>query len=710
MRLAGMNMERVMSLVEVKVPDIGDFKEVEVIEVLVKPGDRIAVDQSLITVESDKASMEIPCNQAGVVKELKVKVGDKVAEGSLVLMLETEGDAQQAAPAAAPAAAAPSVAPPAPAPAPAAAAPAPAAPAGLINVEVPDIGDFKEVEVIELLVKPGDTVAVDQSLVTVESDKASMEIPSNQAGVVKELKVKIGDKVSKGSPLLVLEGQGASAPASAPAAAAPAPAAPSAPAPVAASFAGTADIECETLVLGAGPGGYTAAFRAADLGQKVVMVERYPSLGGVCLNVGCIPSKALLHAAKVITEAEEMSHFGVKMSAPEIELDALRGWKESVVKKLTGGLSGLAKARKVQVVQGKAAFSSPNTLTVETAEGSKTIAFKNAIIAAGSAVARIPGFPYDDPRLIDSTGALELRQIPKRMLVIGGGIIGLEMACVYDALGTKISVVEFLDGLIPAADRDIVKPLQKRIEKRYEGIYLKTKVTRLEARPDGLLATFEGENAPAEPQLYDMVLMAVGRRPNGKEIGADKAGVIVSERGFIPVDKQQRTNVGHIFAIGDICGDPMLAHKATNEAKVAAEVIAGHKVEFDAMTIPSVAYTDPEIAWMGLTETDAKAQGIPYEKANFPWAASGRALAMGRDDGVTKLLWDPATKRIIGAGIVGVNAGELLAETVLAMEMGADLEDIALTVHAHPTLSETPMFAAEMGLGVITDLYVPKKK
>ena len=697
-----------MSLVEVKVPDIGDFKEVEVIEVLVKPGDRIAVDQSLITVESDKASMEIPSSQAGVVKELKVKLGDKVAEGSLVLMLETEGDAQQAAPAAA---AAPA---PAPATAPAPVAPAAAAPAaggGVINVEVPDIGDFKEVEVIEVLVKPGDTVSVDQSLITVESDKASMEIPSSHAGVVRELKVKLGDKVSKGSPLLVLEGQGAAAAAAAAPAAAPAPAA-AAPvqAPTAATFSGQADIECETLVLGAGPGGYTAAFRAADLGQKVVLVERYASLGGVCLNVGCIPSKALLHAAKVITEAEEMSHFGVKMSAPEIDLDGLRGWKDSVVKKLTGGLSGLARARKVQVVHGKAAFSSPNTLTVETAEGSKTIAFRNAIIAAGSSVARIPGFPYDDPRVIDSTGALELRQIPKRMLVIGGGIIGLEMACVYDALGTKITVVEFADGLIPAADRDIVKPLQKRIEKRYEGIYLKTKVTKLEAREDGLLATFEGANAPAEPQLYDMVLMAVGRRPNGREIGAEKAGVIVNERGFIPVDRQQRTNVGHIYAIGDICGDPMLAHKATNEAKVAAEVIGGHKVEFDPMTIPSVAYTDPEVAWMGLTENDAKSQGIPFEKANFPWAASGRALAMGRDDGMTKLLWDPETKRIIGAGIVGVNAGELLAETVLAMEMGADLEDLALTIHAHPTLSETPMFAAEMGLGVITDLYVPKKK
>jgi dihydrolipoamide dehydrogenase len=418
----------------------------------------------------------------------------------------------------------------------------------------------------------------------------------------------------------------------------------------------------------------------------------------------------LLHAAKVITEAEEMSHFGVKLGKPEIDLNSLRGWKESVIKKLTGGLSGLAKARKVQVVQGKGAFTSSNSLSVETIDGTKIIAFKNAIIAAGSSVVKIPGFPYDDPRLVDSTGALELRQIPKRMLVIGGGIIGLEMACVYDALGSKVSVVEFADGLIPAADRDIVKPLQKRIEKRYEAIMLKTKVTKLEARANGLLASFEGDNAPAEPQLYDMVLLAVGRRPNGKDITADKAGVIVNERGFIPVDRQQRTNVSNIFAIGDICSDPMLAHKATNEAKVAAEVIAGHKVAFDAMTIPSVAYTDPEIAWMGVTEAEAKAKGIPFEKANFPWAASGRALAMGRDDGVTKLLWDPTTKRIIGAGIVGVNAGELLAETVLAMEMGADLEDLALTVHAHPTLSETPMFAAEMGLGSITDLYLPQKK
>ena len=596
-----------------------------------------------------------------------------------------------------------------------------------IEIHVPDIGDFKEVEVIELLVKLGDTIKPEQSLITVESDKASMEIPSSHGGVVKELKVKIGDKVAEGSLVLMLEvtesaagttAVAATAPATAASTPATASTAPSAAAtststtaaPVAASFTGKADIECDTLVLGAGPGGYTAAFRAADLGQKVVLVERYASLGGVCLNVGCIPSKALLHAAKVITEAEEMSHFGVNLSQPQIDLPKLRGWKESIIKKLTGGLSGLAKARKVQVLTGKGAFASSNTLIVETSEGSKTVAFKNAIIAAGSSVVKIPGFPYDDPRLIDSTGALELRQIPKRMLVIGGGIIGLEMACVYDALGAKVSVVEFADGLIPAADRDIVKPLQKRIEKRYEAVMLKTKVTKLEARANGLLATFEGDAAPKEPQLYDMVLLAVGRRPNGKDIAAEKAGVIVTERGFIPADKQQRTNVPHIFAIGDICGDPMLAHKATNEAKVAAEVIAGHKVAFDAMTIPSVAYTDPEIAWMGLTETEAKAKGIPFEKASFPWAASGRALAMGREDGLTKLLWDPTTKRIIGAGIVGVNAGELLAETVLAMEMGADLEDLALTIHAHPTLSETPMFAAEMGLGSITDLYIPPKK
>jgi len=581
-----------------------------------------------------------------------------------------------------------------------------------IEIKVPDIGDFKNVDVIEVLVKPGDRIKKEQSLITVESDKASMEIPSSQAGVVKELKVKLGDKVSEGSLILMLETADVTV---LPQAAAPVASPVAAPtiAPTAASFSGKADIECDTLVLGAGPGGYTAAFRAADLGQKVVLVERYSVLGGVCLNVGCIPSKALLHAAKVITEAEEMSHCGIEMGKPKINIDRLRGWKDGVIKKLTGGLAGLARARRVQIVQGEGAFTSPNTLAVETSEGNKNVRFKSAIIAAGSSAVHIPGFPAGSPSghpgLIDSTGALQLRKIPKRMLVIGGGIIGLEMACVYDAFGAKVTVVEFADGLIPAADRDIVRPLQKRIAGRYEAIYLGTKVTKLEAKGEELLATFEGANAPKEAQAYDLVLMAVGRQPNGTRIGADKAGVIVNERGFIPVDKQQRTNVPHIFAIGDICGDPMLAHKASNEGKVAAEVIAGHKVAFDALTIPSVAYTDPELAWMGLTENEAKTKGTAYEKSIFPWAASGRAQAMGRDEGMTKLLWDPETKRILGAGIVGVNAGELLAETVLALEMGADLEDLALTVHAHPSLSETPMFAAEVGLGSITDLYIPKK-
>jgi dihydrolipoamide dehydrogenase len=599
----------------------------------------------------------------------------------------------------------------------------------IVDIKVPDIGDFAEVTVIELMVKPGDTIAPDQSLITVESDKASMEIPSSQGGVVKELKVKLGDKVKEGSLVLLLEAEGAAAAPVSEQKEAAAPVAPpqaatqtvATPTPAASSFASAVDLDCDLLVLGAGPGGYSAACRAADLGLKVILVERYAQLGGVCLNVGCIPSKALLHVAAVIDEVSHMAALGVDFGAPKVNVDTLRGHKEKVVSKLTGGLAAMAKMRKVTIVRGYGAFVSPNHVQVEETSGTaqdktgakKVIAFKNAIIAAGSSVARIPGFPYDDPRLIDSTGALELRQIPKTLLVIGGGIIGLEMACVYDALGTKVTVVEFADGLIPAADRDVVKPLQKRIEKRYQAIYLKTKVTKLEALTEGLRATFEGADgnsaAPPEPQLYDMVLVAVGRRPNGKDIGADKAGVLVNERGFIPADKQQRTNVAHIFAIGDVCGDPMLAHKATNEAKVAAEVIAGHKVAFDALTIPSVAYTDPEIAWMGLTETEAKAKGIPYEKASFPWAASGRALAMGRDDGLTKLLFDPKTKRILGAGIVGVNAGELLAETVLALEMGADLEDLALTVHAHPTLSETPMFAAEMGLGIITDLYVPKK-
>ena len=579
----------------------------------------------------------------------------------------------------------------------------------IIEIKVPDIGDVKDVEIIELLVKPGDAVTVDQSLITVESDKASMEIPSSHAGVIRELKIGIGDKVSEGSVLLTLE---TAADETITPTAIPAPV-PAADTPVTVTFIGEtyieADIECDTLVLGAGPGGYTAAFRAADLGQEVVLVERYDALGGVCLNVGCIPSKALLHAAKVITEAEEMSHCGIQLGQPQIDIDKLRNWKSGIIKRLTGGLAGLAKARKVQIVQGVGEFTSPDVVAIQTADGRKTVRFKHAIIATGSTAVHIPGFPVGHPALIDSTGALELRKIPKRMLVIGGGIIGLEMACVYDALGAKVTVVEFADGLIPTADRDVVRPLQRRIEKRYEAIYLNTKVTKIEADGDELLASFEGKDAPKEQQRYDLVLMAVGRTPNGKLIAADKAGVTVDERGFIRVDRQQRTNVPHIFAIGDICGEPMLAHKASTEGKIAAEVITGHKAMFDAKTIPSVAYTDPEIAWMGLTENEAKAKGITYEKSSFPWAASGRALAIGRDEGMTKLLWDPATKRILGAGIVGVNAGELLAETVLALEMGADLDDLAHTIHAHPSLSETPMFAAEMGLGSITDLYMPKK-
>ncbi len=595
-----------------------------------------------------------------------------------------------------------------------------------VEVRVPDIGDFKDIPVIEVLVKPGDAIAADDSLVTLESDKATMDVPAPQAGTVRELKLKVGDKVSEGTLVLLLDTADATAatapvvapaaatapPASAPAAtptAAPA-APPASPAPaVATGPAVRGDVHADIVVLGSGPGGYTAAFRAADLGRKVVMIERYPTLGGVCLNVGCIPSKALLHAARVISEADEMSHFGVKFAKPEVDLPALRGWKEGVVGRLTKGLAGLAKQRKVDVVTGTGRFTTPHLITVTAPDGStRTVSFDHCIVAAGSAVARIPGFPYDDPRLIDSTGALALTDIPKRLLVIGGGIIGLEMACVYDALGAKVTVVELADALIPGADRDLVKPLHKRIEKRYESILLSTRVAKLEALPEGLRATFEGTNAPA-PQVYDRVLMAVGRRPNGREIGAEAAGVTVNERGWLPVDAQQRTNVPHIFAIGDICGEPMLAHKATHEGKLAAEVIAGHKVAFDARTIPSVAYTDPEVAWMGVTETQAKAQGLDYEKAVFPWAASGRALATARDEGMTKLIFDKQSRRLLGAGMVGPNAGELIAETVLALEMGADAEDIGLTVHPHPTLSETVFFAAEIAEGSITDLYMPKR-
>ena len=610
------------------------------------------------------------------------------------------------------------------------------------DIAVPDIGDFKNIPVIEILVKPGDVVAKDAPLVTLESDKATVEVPSPFPGTIKEIKVKLGDRVSKGSVIVTLDAaEGASAPAgkstpspsssSSSSSSAPAPVptptasparatnghAPSAPPAVAPGTGAAkhpdAKHHAEVLVLGSGPGGYTAAFRAADLGKKVVLVERYPKLGGVCLNVGCIPSKALLHAAKVITDAEEGAHMGLTFGKPKIDLEGLRKFKDGVVGKLTGGIGTMAKQRKVTVVEGRGQFASPHLLAVETKNGIETVSFDHCIIAAGSQAARIPGFPYDDKRVMDSTSALELAEVPKRMLIIGGGIIGLEMATVYDALGAKVTVVEFLDRLIATADPDIVRPLARRIEKRYEKILLKTKVSKLEALPEGLRATFEsadGKSPAPAPEVYDRVLLAVGRRPNGRNIAADKAGVNVNERGYIPVDNQMRTNVPHIFAIGDIVGEPMLAHKATHEAKLAAEVIAGmnHHV-WEARTIPSVAYTDPEIAWMGLTEIDAKAKGVEYEKATFPWSVSGRALGMGREEGVTKVLFDKQTKRVLGAGIVGINAGELIAETVLALETGADAEDLSLTIHAHPTLSETVFFTAEIADGTITDLLPPKK-
>jgi len=585
-----------------------------------------------------------------------------------------------------------------------------------IEVLVPDIGDFKDVEVIEVLVKPGDTVAQEQSLITVESDKASMEIPSSAAGVVRELRVKLGDKVSQGTPVLMLEAsaQGAEpAPAPAPAAqpaAAPAPAPARAPAP-AAAFGGTADIECEMLVLGAGPGGYSAAFRSADLGMKTVLVERYPTLGGVCLNVGCIPSKALLHVAAVMDEAAHFAALGVDFGKPVVHLEKLRAHKTKVVGKLTGGLNSMAKTRKVTVVRGVGRFAGPNHLEVALTTGggsersgeTKVVRFDKAIIAAGSQAVKLPFIP-DDPRVVDSTGALELRQVPKRMLVIGGGIIGLEMATVYSTLGAHIDVVEMLDVLMTDADRDLVRVWQKYNDKRFDKVMLKTKTVGVEARPDGMLVRFEGEQAPAEPQLYDLVLVSVGRTPNGKVIGADKAGVAVTDRGFIDVDRQMRTNVGHIFAIGDIVGNPMLAHKAVHEGHVAAEAAHGEKSYFDARVIPSVAYTDPEIAWAGMTEEEARKQGVKVKVGKLPWSASGRAIANGRDEGFSKLLFDEATHRIVGGGIVGTHAGDLISEVALAIEMGADAVDIGRTIHPHPTLGESVGLAAEVAEGVCTDV------
>jgi len=578
----------------------------------------------------------------------------------------------------------------------------------LVEVKVPNIGDFAEVEVIEIMVNVGDTISVEDSLISVESDKAAMEIPAPRAGVVKELLLSLGDKISEGSAILMLEASEAAvaeAPAKKEEQAAPA----VTPAPQAASFSGNVDKSAEVVVLGSGPGGYTAAFRAADLGKKVILIERYERIGGVCLNVGCIPSKALLHTAQVINEAEEFHEIGVKFNSPEINLDELRGYKEKVVDRLTGGLKQLAKQRKVEIVQGYGKFSSPNTIEVEAGDGSKTVVgFDNCIIAAGSRVTKLPFIPWDDPRVMDSTDALEIQEVPERLLVVGGGIIGLEMATVYDALGSKVTVVELSPGLMPGADRDIVRPLERRIKKKYENIYVNTKVTAIDPTDKGLVCTFEGKKAP-ETDTFDRVLVSIGRSPNGKLIDAEKAGVAVNDWGFIEVDKQQRTNVDHVFAIGDVVGQPMLAHKATHEAKVAAEVITGMKSYFDARTIPSVAYTDPEVAWMGKTEEQCKEEGINYEKGAFPWAASGRSLSIGRDEGVTKVLFDE-DHRIIGAGIVGTNAGELIAEAVLALEMGADIHDIGSTIHAHPTLSETFNFAAEVADGSCTDIYMPKKK
>jgi dihydrolipoamide dehydrogenase len=580
-----------------------------------------------------------------------------------------------------------------------------------VEVRLPDIGDFEHVDIIEVLVSPGERVEREGSLITLESDKATMEIPSPRAGTVEAVHVGVGDKVSQGDLIVTLRaedggnggatGHEGEAPTEPPSRSAPDESRPA---------EGGIDIQAQVVVVGAGPGGYTAAFRAADLGLRTVLVERYRDLGGVCLNVGCIPSKALLHTAEVINEAAELSRMGVRFGAPEIDLDRLRAGKTKVVNKLTSGLAGLAKQRKVQVVQGTARFEAPNRLSVKTPDGQVAIGFDNCVIAAGSSPVEIPGFPNDDPRLMDSTGALALEDIPKRLLVVGGGIIGLEMAAVYTSLGSEVDVVELQAGLIPGADRDLIKPLHKRLGKLTRSIMLETKVAEIKAQKNGLKVTFEGRNAPDKDQIYDRVLVSVGRRPNGARLNAEAAGVRVDERGFIPVDQHMRTNVPGIYAIGDIVGEPMLAHKATHEGKVAAEVIAGLPSLFDPLAIPSVAYTDPEVAWMGLTETQAKEKDIAYDKGVFPWAASGRALGTGRDEGMTKLLFDPQTKRILGAGIVGPNAGELIGETVLALEMGADAEDIGLTIHPHPTLNETVCFAAEMAEGTITDLLPPKRK
>ncbi len=707
---------------EIHLPDIGDFKDIPVIEVHVKPGSKINVDDTLITLESDKATMDIPAIASGTVREVRVKSGDRISQGDLILTLEAEG-----APAIPPKERIREDAAPSPGHGQADYGSA----SGVyetIEIAIPDIGDYKDVPIIEVHVQPGATIQVDDPLITLESDKATMEVPAAQSGTIGEVRVKVGDRVSQGDVIAVMQG-GASA-TTAPlsdhapgqgqagygSSALEARAGPKgdgrrAPEPSAKPPIATAgDFHAEVLVLGAGPGGYTAAFRAADLGKRVVLVDRWPSLGGVCLNVGCIPSKALLHAAKVIDETRSMGAHGIGFAEPTIDVDKLRGWKDSVVKRLTGGLAGLAKQRKVTVVPGTGRFVSMNQLEVRSEDGAtKIVSFEQAIIAAGSEPVTLPFIPHDDPRVIDSTGALELNGMPQRLLVVGGGIIGLEMATVYHALGAKVTVVELMDQIIPGADKDIVMPLMKRIAKQYEAIHLKAKVTKVEANGQGLTVHFEGGSAPSTDS-FDRILVAVGRTPNGKLIGAENAGVAVDERGFIPVDRQMRTNVPHIFAIGDIVGQPMLAHKAVHEGKVAAEATAGKNAYFDAKVIPSVAYTDPEVAWVGLTENEAKAKGIKYGKGVFPWAASGRSLSLGRDEGLTKVLFDETTDRIIGCSIVGPSAGDLIAEAALAIELGADAQDIGLTIHPHPTLSETIGMAAEAFEGTITDLYMPKRE
>lgn len=591
----------------------------------------------------------------------------------------------------------------------------------IIEVKVPDIGDFDTVEIIELLVNVGDKISAEDSLITVESDKASMEIPSDAAGIVKELKVSMGDNIAEGSVILMLEVDATDSP-SEDATSTEQPPAENEPKETtelpkpqsqASTFSGKSDKHAEVVVLGSGPGGYTAAFRAADLGKQVILIERFDVIGGVCLNVGCIPSKALLHTAQIINEAKDAAPHGVTFGEPEIDIDTVRSYKESTIGKLTGGLKQLAKQRKVEIVHGYGKFTSANSISVETTDGTATttteISFDNCIIAAGSRVTKLPFIPWDDPRVMDSTDALELEEVPERLLVVGGGIIGLEMATVYDALGSNITIVELSPSLIPGTDKDIIRPLERRIKKKYENIYLNTKVTEITPTDAGLVCKFEGKKSPEE-DTFDRVLVSIGRTPNGSLIDAEKAGVQVNEYGFIDTDKQMRTNVDHIFAIGDIVGQPMLAHKATHEAKVAAEVISGEKSFFDARTIPSVAYTDPEIATMGKSEEQCKAEGIEYEKGAFPWAASGRSLSIGRNEGLTKVLFDKESGKLIGASIVGTNAGELIAEAVLALEMGADAEDIGLTIHPHPTLSETLNFAAEVAEGTCTDIYVPKAK